>query len=112
MFGAPAMFLFMSQQPEFADTDLSSISTLICGAAPVPESLIELYAARDVPFCQGYGLTETAPFSAFLTPEWGVSKLGSAGQPPLYSDTGSSMTTTRNWRRVSAARSACAARTS
>jgi fatty-acyl-CoA synthase len=87
MFGAPAMFLFMSQQPEFADTDLSSISTLICGAAPVPESLIELYAARDVPFCQGYGLTETAPFSAFLTPEWGVSKLGSAGQPPLYSDT-------------------------
>jgi len=32
-------------------------------------------------------LTETAPFSAFLTPEWAVSKLGSAGQPPLYSDT-------------------------
>jgi fatty-acyl-CoA synthase len=87
MFGAPAMFLFMSQQPQFADTDLSSISTLICGAAPVPESLIELYGARGVSFCQGYGLTETSPFSAFLTPEWGVSKLGSAGQPPLYSDT-------------------------
>lgn len=87
MFGAPAMFLFMSQQPQFADTELSSINTIICGAAPVPESLIELYAARGVPFCQGYGLTETAPFSAFLTPEFGVSKLGSAGQPPLFSDT-------------------------
>jgi fatty-acyl-CoA synthase len=87
MFGAPAMFLFMSQQPQFADTDLNSIQTLICGAAPVPESLIELYGARGVSFCQGYGLTETAPFSAFLTPEWAVSKLGSAGQPPLYSDT-------------------------
>ena len=87
MFGAPAMFLFVSQQPQFADTDLSSIQTLICGAAPVPESLIELWGARGVPFCQGYGLTETAPFSAFLTPEWAVSKLGSAGQPPIFSDT-------------------------
>jgi fatty-acyl-CoA synthase len=87
MFGAPAMFLFMSQQAEFADTDLSSIKNLICGAAPVPESLIELYGSRGIDFCQGYGLTETAPFSAFLTPEWAVSKLGSAGQPPLYSDT-------------------------
>ena len=87
MFGAPAMYLFMSQQPQFADTDLSAIKNLICGAAPVPESLIELYGARGVDFCQGYGLTETAPFSAFLTPEWAVSKLGSAGQPPLYSDT-------------------------
>jgi len=87
MFGAPAMFLFISQHPAFATADLSSIQTLLCGAAPVPESLIELYAARGLDFCQGYGLTETAPFSAFLTPEWAIAKLGSAGQPPLYSDT-------------------------
>ncbi len=87
MFGAPAMYLFMSQQPQFAETDLSSIKNLICGAAPVPESLIELYGERGVDFCQGYGLTETAPFSAFLTPEWAITKLGSAGQAPLYSDT-------------------------
>ncbi len=87
MFGAPAMFLFMSQHPSFAQTDLSSIRVLLCGAAPVPESLIELYGARGIDFCQGYGLTETSPFSAFLTPEWSTSKLGSAGQPPLYSET-------------------------
>ena len=87
MFGAPAMFLFMSQHPSFASTDLGSIKTLICGAAPVPESLISLYGQRGVDFCQGYGLTETAPFSAFLTPDKAISKLGSAGQAPLYSDT-------------------------
>ena len=87
MFGAPAMFLFMSQHPQFEGTDLSAVKNLICGAAPVPESLIELYGARGIDFCQGYGLTETAPFSSFLTPEWAVSKLGSAGQAPLYSDT-------------------------
>ncbi len=87
MFGAPAMFLFMSQHPTFATANLGSVKNLICGAAPVPESLIELYAARGVGFCQGYGLTETAPFSTFLTPEWAASKLGSAGQSPLYSAT-------------------------
>jgi fatty-acyl-CoA synthase len=87
MFGAPAMFLFMSQMEQFEGTDLGSVKNLICGAAPVPESLIQLYGSRGVDFCQGYGLTETAPFSAFLTPEWAVSKLGSAGQAPLYSDT-------------------------
>jgi fatty-acyl-CoA synthase len=86
MFGAPAMFLFMSQHTAFATTDLASIRSLICGAAPVPESLIELYSSRGLDFCQGYGLTETAPFASFLTAEWARSKTGSAGQPPLYSD--------------------------
>lgn len=84
MFGAPAMFLFMSQSDGFEASDLGSIKSIVCGAAPVPESLIELYGKRDVNFCQGYGLTETAPLSAFLTAEWAIKKLGSAGIPPLY----------------------------
>ncbi|MCV7165951.1 AMP-binding protein, partial [Mycobacterium stomatepiae] len=33
MFGVPAMFLFMSQRPEFADTDLSSVRNFVCGGA-------------------------------------------------------------------------------
>jgi fatty-acyl-CoA synthase len=85
MFGAPAMFLFMSQHPDFESTDLSSIKMLVCGAAPVPESLLTLYAKRKIPFCQGYGLTETAPFASLLTPEWAAAKLGSAGQAAFYS---------------------------
>lgn len=84
MFGAPAMFLFMSQSESFDTSELSSIKSIVCGAAPVPESLIQLYGKRGVNFCQGYGLTETAPLSAFLTAEWAIKKLGSAGMPPLY----------------------------
>lgn len=86
MFGAPAMFLFMSQHEDFEKTDLSHVETLVCGAAPPPESLLTLYDQRGVAFCQGYGLTETAPFASFLTPEWSLKKLGSAGQPPIHSD--------------------------
>jgi len=86
MFGAPAMFLFMSQHEHFDTTNFDHVESLICGAAPPPESLLTLYDQRGVAFCQGYGLTETAPFASFLTPEWSLKKLGSAGQPPLYSE--------------------------
>jgi fatty-acyl-CoA synthase len=86
MFGAPAMFLFMSQHEKFADTDFSQVETFVCGAAPPPESLLTLYAERGVNFCQGYGLTETAPFASFLTPEFSLTKLGSAGQPPMFTE--------------------------
>lgn len=84
MFGAPAMFQFMMQHPKFNETNFDSVETFICGAAPPPESLLTTYADRGVPFCQGYGLTETSPFGTFLTPEWSISKLGSAGQAPMH----------------------------
>ena len=86
MFGAPAMFLFMAQHPDFHSTDLSSIEILIVGAAPCPESLISLYGDRGISFCQGYGLTETSPFASFLGPERCLEKLGSAGLSPVHTE--------------------------
>lgn len=83
MFGVPAMFLFMSQHPVFADADLSSVRSFICGGAPVPEPLIHRYGERGIPFAQGYGLTETAPLALVLrTDEVGV-KIGAAGNQVL-----------------------------
>ena len=86
MFGVPAMLLFISQQPNFETADLSSLATMTCGGAPVPEPLLRLYAKRGIPINQGYGLTETAPFVTFLAPEWGMAKLGSAGRTPMFSE--------------------------
>jgi fatty-acyl-CoA synthase len=86
MFGVPAMFLFMAQHPDFATRDLSSLRMLVVGGAPVPEKLIKTYEARGVPMLQGYGLTETAPFSCFLPPEMALAKQGSAGIPPFFGD--------------------------
>ena len=84
MFGVPAMFLFMSQVPGFDEADLTTVRTLVCGGAPVPEPLIKLFNGRGVPINQGYGLTETAPMVSFLSPEWSLAKLGSAGKAPLF----------------------------
>jgi fatty-acyl-CoA synthase len=86
MFGVPAMFLFLSQHPDFGGTDLTGLRMLICGGAPVPEPLIKLYNGRGIPIQQGYGLTETSPSVSFLTPEHGLAKLGAAGQAPLFTE--------------------------
>jgi fatty-acyl-CoA synthase len=86
MFGVPAMFLFMSQHPGFTAADLTSIRTLICGGAPVPEPLMKVYNGRGVPIQQGYGLTETSPSVSFLSAEHGLEKLGSAGRTPMFTE--------------------------
>ncbi len=83
-FAVPAMLLFVSQHPAFASADLSSLRTIVCGGAPVPEPLMRLYEKRGVPINQGYGLTETAPMVTFLSPEWGLKKIGSAGRTPPF----------------------------
>src|SRR5579875_3118906 len=83
MFGVPAMFLFMSQVPEFAAADLSSVRCLICGGAPVPETLIARYGERGIPFVQGYGLTETAPLALVLRADEASAKAGAAGHAVL-----------------------------
>ena len=83
MFGVPAMFLFMSGVPEFAAADLSSVRLLICGGAPVPQTLISRYGQRGIAFVQGYGLTETAPLALVLRTDEVSVKAGAAGHAVL-----------------------------
>ncbi len=85
-FAVPAMLLFLSNDPGFGAADLSSLRMIVVGGAPVPESLLRLYTERGITVLQGYGLTETSPMVTFLTPEWGLKKLGSAGKTPLLTE--------------------------
>jgi fatty-acyl-CoA synthase len=84
MFGVPAMFQFMAQHPAFAETDLSSLRTLVVGGAPCPAPVLKTYLARGVSMQQGYGLTETAPMVSFLAPEYALQKLGSSGKSAMF----------------------------
>jgi fatty-acyl-CoA synthase len=86
MFAVPAMLLFMSQHPEFREADLTTLRLVLCGGAPVPEAVIKTYNGVGVAINQGYGLTETAPLVSFLTPEFGLEKIGSAGKAPLFTE--------------------------
>jgi fatty-acyl-CoA synthase len=85
-FGVPAMLLFISQHPDFAQADLSSLRLVAVGGAPMPEPLLRLYAERGIPVHQGYGMTETASMITFLHPDRSRDKLGSSGTPPLLTE--------------------------
>jgi fatty-acyl-CoA synthase len=79
--GVPAIYLFLSQEPGFADADLSSLRLAVVGGAPMPEELLRVWQARGIEIVQGYGLTEAAPNVLCLPPEDAIRKMGSAGKP-------------------------------
>lgn len=86
MFGVTAMFAALAASPRWPHADLSSLRTLMSGGAPIPVSLIHTYQERGLVFCQGYGLTETAPGATFLEAGDSVRKAGSAGVPVFFAD--------------------------
>jgi fatty-acyl-CoA synthase len=86
MFGVAAMFAGLAQSPRWAGADLSSLRSVMSGGAPVPEALIAAYQERGLTFCQGYGMTETAPGATFLEARESVRHIGSAGLPVFFAD--------------------------
>ena len=86
LMGVPATYLFITQHPAFASADLSSLRRAVVGGAPMPEALLETWAARGTAIVQGYGLTEAAPNVLCLPPEDAVRKLGCAGKPYPFVD--------------------------
>lgn len=86
LFAVPAMLLFISQHPDFANADTSSVRFIMCGGAPCPEPLLRQLNQRGILVQQGYGLTETAAMATALSAEWAASKIGSVGVSPLLTD--------------------------
>jgi acyl-CoA synthetase (AMP-forming)/AMP-acid ligase II len=78
----PPIALALAKHPAVDARDLSSVTTVMSGAAPLGGELAERVAARlDCKVIQGYGLTETSPVTHVIRPT-GENKAGSIG-PPL-----------------------------
>jgi fatty-acyl-CoA synthase len=86
MMGVPATYLFLSQEPGFAEAELSSLRRAVVGGAPMPEALLRTWQERGVAIIQGFGLTEAAPNVLCLPPEDAVRKAGYAGKPYPHVD--------------------------
>jgi fatty-acyl-CoA synthase len=86
MMGVPPIYLLLAQHPQFEHADLSSLERAVVGGAPMPEPLLETWAARGTAIVQGYGLTEAAPNVLCLPAEDAVRKLGFAGKPYPFVD--------------------------
>lgn len=87
MFTVPLMLDAMAHHPDFAEADLSSLRSLVCGGAPVPDRLLRAFGDRGIAVMQGYGLTETSPGAMLLAPEYSATKSGSAGVSQFFVDT-------------------------
>ena len=71
----------MQQHPARGTTRCPSLRWLLCGAAPVPVSLIEAWHAMGVQVRQVYGATETHGGICLLNSEHAATKVGSTGLP-------------------------------
>ena len=86
MFGVTTMFAGLAQSARFASADLSSVRNMMVGGSAVPSALIRTYQERGLTFCQGYGMTETAPGATFLEAPESAAHVGSAGVPVMFAD--------------------------
>lgn len=59
---------------------------VLLGGGPAPMPLLQTCQTYDIPVFQTYGLTETASQIATLSPDYALSKLGSAGKPLFQSE--------------------------
>ena len=76
----PPIALALVKHPAVDSRDLSSIETIMSGAAPLGAELAEQVASRlDCKVIQGYGLTETSPVTHVVRPD-GENRPGSIGQ--------------------------------
>ena len=82
----PAMLNFMIQAPEIDQCNHERLRWIISGAAPVPVSLIEAYAARNIPINEAYGLTECCGPATLLTGMDVASHPGSCGKAFFHTD--------------------------
>jgi acyl-CoA synthetase (AMP-forming)/AMP-acid ligase II len=80
-FAVPAMLAFMYQHPARATAARPALRWVLCGAAPVPVSLIEAWHSMGVQVRQVYGATETHGGICLLNAEHAMSKAGSTGLP-------------------------------
>jgi fatty-acyl-CoA synthase len=85
-FGNPDLLDALARSEVWPQVDLSRVRFIVTGGAPVPERLIRTWLDRGVLLLQGYGLSEAAPLALLLDPTSALTKMGSAGRPPLLVD--------------------------
>lgn len=85
-FAVPAVYQQLAQHPAFDAADFSHVRSWGCGGAPLPDVLVERFAAKGAHVCNGYGMTETGPTAFVAAREDALRKIGSVGKPQLLLD--------------------------
>lgn len=81
MFAVPTMINMMREHGDASRCDHGTLRWIMCGAAPVPVTLIDIYAGMGIDIHQVYGSTESHGGIAVLPPAYAHSRKGSTGLP-------------------------------
>ncbi len=84
LFGVPAIFLFLIQDPGFKSGVMGRLRSVMSGGAPLPISLIHQYHEAGIVLQQGFGMSEAAPGIAALDRDRALAKAGSIGRPLFH----------------------------
>lgn len=84
LFGVPAIFLFLYQDPGFKSGVMGRLRSVMSGGAPLPLSLIHQYHEAGIILQQGFGMSEAAPGIAALDRQRALAKAGSIGRPLFH----------------------------
>jgi O-succinylbenzoate-CoA ligase len=82
----PAMLQFMQATYDRSAHDASTLRWVLCGAAPVPVTLIKTYEEIGVEVHQLYGLTESCGPGCLIMGEDALKRAGSTGRAYFYTD--------------------------
>ncbi|WP_051217945.1 class I adenylate-forming enzyme family protein [Nocardioides insulae] len=77
----PAIYALAMRQPEFADLDVSAITRVAYGGAPMAPAIVAQLTERfpNAGLGNGFGLTETSSVSTYLPHDWAVDHSDSVG---------------------------------
>jgi fatty-acyl-CoA synthase len=85
-FGVASVYLFLSQHPDFGQTEFKRMRSWSAGGAPIPTSLLQRYLDRGIEIQYGFGMTETGPTVFLIEKDYPKSKIGSVGKPQMHVD--------------------------
>lgn len=79
--GVPTVYAILNELADADDYDLSRLRFCICGSAPMPVNVFEMFEQKyKTKIIEGYGLTE-ATCAVTINPIRGKRKIGSIGKP-------------------------------
>lgn len=83
--GVPSMLIDLVGRPEFARASLTSLRFAKSGGGNSPPSVVNAFREREIPFYQGYGLTEAGPNLLYSTTD-DLARPGTIGRANLLVD--------------------------
>jgi fatty-acyl-CoA synthase len=82
----PTILQMLCDHPDWPDTDLTSLRTVVYGGSPVNERVAVEWLRRGVPLLQGYGMTEAAAGVYMATDQTAAGRATAIGVPHFYTD--------------------------